>query len=217
MNTEQISEGKLIDITAPVRRGMVHWPGDPEVKIERISDISKGDKANVTVLSMSAHTATHCDAPKHFIENGDDVSHLDLFPFMGPARVIEIRNETEITKEELLGCQIGEHERLLFKTNNSERNWPEEGFMEDYVALSPEAARYLVEKKVLAIGVDYLSVAGRQNGEEVHQLLLGSGVTVIEGLYMPFVTPGSYELVSLPIKIEGSDGSPVRAVLRKIT
>lgn len=205
-----------IDITAPIKNGMVHWPGEPDVEIKKIQDMSKEDKANVTFLSMSAHTATHADAPKHFINSGIDISKINLNAFIGKAKVIHIKDNKTINAKELKTYSIAEGDRLLFKTNNSVKNWPEENFNDDYVYVSVDAANYLVKKKVLTVGIDYLSVAEKGNGEEVHQILLKNNITVIEGLYMPDVNPGDYELISLPIKIDGSDGAPVRAILKKL-
>ncbi|HZW38718.1 MAG TPA: cyclase family protein [Ignavibacteriaceae bacterium] len=210
------NKDKYIDITAPIKNGMVHWPGDPDVEIKKIQDMSKGDKANVTSISMSAHTATHADAPKHFINSGIDISKVDLNAFIGKAKVIHIKDAHIINAQELKSYSIDEGDRLLFRTNNSDKNWSEENFNDDYVYVSVDAANYLVEKKVLTVGVDYLSVAEKGNGEEVHQILLKNNITVIEGLYMPDVNPGEYELISLPLKIDGSDGAPVRAILKKL-
>lgn len=208
--------GQMIDITAYIKNGMVHWPGEPEVAVKRIKSISSGDRANVTSVSMSAHTATHADSPLHFIDDAPDASLLDLTAFLGPARVIEIKNTTAITSGELESFHISAGERILFRTHNSDINWPEASFFQDYVYLSTDAARYLADKHILTAGTDYLSVAGKDNGELVHKILLESGITIIEGLYMPYVSPGEYELICLPMKIYGSDGAPVRAILKPL-
>ncbi|MGE5362670.1 MAG: cyclase family protein [Bacteroidota bacterium] len=208
--------GQMIDITAYIKNGMVHWPGEPEVIVRRFKSISSGDMANVTSVSMSAHTATHADSPLHFINNAPDASLLDLTAFLGPARVIEVKNTTVVTSGELQNFHIDTGERILFRTHNSDRNWPEENFLPDYVYLSTEAARYLADKHIQTVGIDYLSVAGKENGEQVHKILLESGITIIEGLYMPYVSAGKYELISLPMKIHGSDGAPVRAILKPL-
>src|SRR4051794_27283652 len=91
----------FIDISVPVRTGMVHWPGDPEVRIERIRDMKKGEVCNVSFLSMGAHTGTHMDAPLHFIRDGKSLDRLPLEAVIGPARVIEIKDKESIKLAEL--------------------------------------------------------------------------------------------------------------------
>ena len=98
---------------------------------------------------------------------------------------------------------------------NSETDWRFKPFIDNYVYLSSDAARYLVDSGVSCIGVDYLSVAGKENGAEVHQLLLNSDVTIIDGLDLRTIDEGIYEMIALPMKIAGSDGAPARVLLRK--
>lgn len=207
---------KFIDITMPIREGMVHWPGDNDVSFSKVSSIKNGDAYNLTSLSLSAHTSTHMDAPLHFIEEGLPISEIPLDAVIGPAKVIEIKNDKIITDEELKTHDINEGDRILFKTHNSETDWSMKEFTEDYVYLSNEAALYLSEKKVATVGIDYLSVSGMDNGIPVHRTLLGAGIWIIEGLSLGHVQPGNYELICLPLKLIGIDGSPARAVLRTL-
>jgi arylformamidase len=106
--------------------------------------------------------------------------------------------------------------RLLIKTSNS-KFWArgETEFHTDYVGLGPDAAEWLVQRKIELVGVDYLSVAPWKESRPTHQILLSAGVVVVEGLDLSGVTPGSYELICLPLKLVGSDGAPARAVLMK--
>ena len=99
-------------------------------------------------------------------------------------------------------------DRLLFKTQNSEL-WEHDGFVEQFVRIGLPLARRLVEDRVRLVGVDYLSVGN----EAVHELLLGLGVVVVEGLDLLGVEPGPYLFACLPLKLVGSDGAPARAVL----
>jgi len=204
-----------IDVSVPLRTGMASWPGDPPVRIHRVSDIENGDGANLTQINMSAHSGTHMDAPLHFYENGKGIEAVPFSALIGPARVIEITDPETIRAEVLAEQNIQPGERILFKTRNSARNWPDEPFTADFVYLETDAARFLAESGVRIIGVDYLSVAGYgKNEAEVHRALLGAGIWVIEGLYMDAVSPGTYEMICLPIRLAESDGAPVRAVLR---
>jgi arylformamidase len=204
-----------IDVSVPLRTGMVHWPDDPPVSIERVLDIERGDVAIVSRLSMGAHTGTHMDAPLHFFSTGRSIDTMPLTATLGRARVIEIRDPESIKPEELRPYQIQRGERVLFKTRNSARCWQTDDFVEDFVYISQEAARYLAAQQVQTVGIDYLSVGGYfRDGVETHHALLEAGIWIIEGLNLSSVAPGIYELVCLPLKIEGSDGAPARAILR---
>jgi arylformamidase len=210
------SEERLIDISVPLRSGMVHWPDNPPVRIERMLDIEHGDVANVSTLSLGSHTGTHMDSPLHFVRGGEGIDRMPLDATMGRARVIEIQDPTSINPEELVPHGIGRGERILFKTRNSALIWWTQDFIEDFVYISREAARYLAEREVRTVGVDYLSVGGfHKDGVERHQALLGAGIWVIEGLDLSGVEPGEHELICLPLKVEEGDGAPARALLRR--
>ncbi|MBO9700121.1 MAG: cyclase family protein [Sporocytophaga sp.] len=204
------------DLSAPVTNKMVHWPGEPEVSVCKLFDMNKGGPANVTILSMSAHTGTHMDAPLHFIKNGKDISMFPIDMMIGPARIIEIKHDRFIPLEEVQQHEINPNERVIFKTKNSSSDWPKQEFKRDYIYLSLEAAGYLKEKKVSVVGVDYISVGGKDNGKAVHEMLLGNEIWVIEGLYLNGIKPGLYEMICMPVKIKDSDGAPARVIVRKI-
>ncbi|WP_338864455.1 cyclase family protein [Myxococcus stipitatus] len=212
---ETAAEEPWVDISAPLRDGMVHWPDNPAVHITRVMDQQKGDDATVSNLSFGAHTGTHVDAPVHFIQGAGGVDALPFDRLIGTARVLEIRDAWAIRAEELRGHSIQEGERLLFKTANSSRRWPAQGFLPDFVFLSLEGARYLVERKVRTVGIDYLSIGSPGEGAPTHQVLLDAGICIIEGLELSPVSPGTYELVCLPLRIAGGDGAPARAILRR--
>lgn len=206
-----------IDISVRLHNAMAHWPGDPEVRIERTYDMELGDSANLSLISMGSHTATHIDAPLHFIRQGTGIDGMPLDTTVGRARIIEIKDPESIKPGELAGYDIRRGERILFKTRNSAHVWQEDTFKEDFVFISKEAASFLVERKVRVVGVDYLSVGGyKRDGQEIHQTLLGGGVWIIEGLDLSAVSPGWYELICLPLKIERGDGAPARALVRRV-
>jgi arylformamidase len=209
-------EGGWVDVSVPLRSGMVHWPDNPPVRIERMLDIERGDVANVSTISLGSHTGTHMDAPIHFVRGGEGMDRMPLDATMGLARVIEIQDATSIKPDELDPHGIGRGERVLFKTRNSSLACWARDFIEDFVYVSQEAARYLAERGVRTVGVDYLSVGGfYADGVETHQALLGAGIWVIEGLDLSGVEPGEHELICLPLKVEGGDGAPARALLSK--
>jgi arylformamidase len=206
-----------IDISVRLRSGMVHWPDNPPVRIERMLDMKHGDVANVSKISMGSHTGTHMDAPLHFVREGEGIDEMPLTAAMGRARVIEIHDPESVKPDDLYPHGIRRGERILLKTQNSARDWPSTDFIEDFVYVSQEAARYLAAREIQTIGIDYLSVGGfHRDGVETHEALLNAGIWVIEGLALSQVESGEYELICLPMKVERSDGAPARAILRAI-
>jgi arylformamidase len=206
-----------IDISIALASGMVHWPDNPPVQIERMLALDRGDAANVSRLSMGAHTGTHMDAPIHFVPGGVGIDALPFAATIGPARVIAIDDPVAIRPEELLPHTLQAGERVLFKTRNSSRDWARQPFIEDFVYIAQEAARYLAAQQVRTVGVDYLSVGGyARDGAATHGALLTAGIWIIEGLDLSAVAPGAYDLICLPLKIAGCDGAPARALLRPL-
>jgi len=205
-----------IDISVPLRSGMVNWPNDPPVSIERVLDMNRGDKENVSKIHMSSHTGTHLDAPVHYLVEGVSISDLPLDAVMGPARVIEIQDLISIKVSELQRHQLLPGERILFKTANSGRCWKTDAFVEDFVYVSEEAAAYLASVKPKLVGIDYLSVGGfKVDGKKIHEILLQESIWILEGLNLEAVEPGNYDLICLPIKIAGGDGAPARAIITR--
>lgn len=216
-----------IDITVEMRDGMVHWPGDPECKISlfvKLGDPIPGQPGktipcNLTQMSLSAHTGTHMDAPRHFIKDGRTMESMPLEAVVGPCRVIELNHKKAITVEELKPYKLKKGERVLFKTRNSTKSWKmakTSVFDEKFIYIPASTAQYLVDCGIQTVGVDYLSVGGyMKDGVECHQILLGAEVWIIEGLNLAKIEPGKYDLICLPLKILGADGAPARAILKK--
>ena len=204
------------DISVPLRDGMIHWPGDPECHIKRVVSMDEGAVCNLTHLSMSAHTGTHMDAPRHFIADGMTMEQMPLEPVIGRCRVFELLDcGDQITVDDLKKLKIAPRQRVLFKTRNSTRSWAMNEFDKDFVSIRADAAQYLVDQGVVTVGVDYLSIGGfNKDGVETHQIMLGAGIWVIEGLNLAEIESGYYELICLPLKLEGADGAPCRVVLR---
>jgi arylformamidase len=203
-----------IDATVPVRDGMVHWPDNPPVQMVRTADVAKGDPATVSHLSLGVHSGTHVDAPVHFVADGAGVDTLPVEDLIGEARVVEVRDPRSIGVEELRLLRPRAGERLLFKTRNSARCWNVATFVPDYVYLSLDGARFLVECRVRTVGIDYLSIAGMHEGVATHLALLRAGICIIEGLDLSAVEPGAYAMICLPLRLAGADGAPARVMLR---
>jgi arylformamidase len=204
-----------IDVSVPLQHGLVPWPGDPPFQIRRESDVSQGNFCTFSTLAMSAHAGTHVDAPLHFIKNGRTVESMPIDAMLGTARDIPIRNRAIIDAAELRRHRIRRGERVLFKTRNSSRHRQNGKFFEDYVAVSPEAAEYLVSCGVRLVGIDGHSIGPFREGlAETHRILLGAGIWVIEFLDLRRAPAGPCDFICLPLRIFGADGAPARALLR---
>jgi arylformamidase len=201
---------EIIDISVPVRPGMVTYEGDPNVRLERVVSIADGAAANISRLDFGVHTGTHVDAPLHFIDGAPGTETLRLDVLVGEAFVVDATGVAAALDEKVLrGLDVPEPAmRLIFKTRNS-KLWELGAFSHDFVRLSGDGARYLISRGVRLVGIDYLSVGN----EEAHRELLGAGVVPVEGLDLRGVEPGPYELICLPLRLVGSDGAPARAVL----
>jgi len=206
-----------IDISTPVRTGMAVWPGDPPTQVSRVLDLERGDPCTLTRIEMCAHAGTHMDAPAHCLPGGPGMDALPLDVGMGRARVIAIADSAAVTVEELAAQRIRRGERILLKTRNSSRISDFGVFQEDYVSLTPQAARYLAERGPRLLGLDALSAGGPgEDGEAVHRELLGAGIWLLEGLDLSRVQAGPVLLACLPLRLDGAEGAPARAAVRQL-
>jgi len=203
-----------IDVTVPIKNQMVHWPGDPSIELTQTKHLERGDPATVSNLSLGLHTGTHVDAPLHFIAGASGIDELDLNRVLGVARVIEIEDTESVKREALRGHGLRPGERILLKTKNSAECWNSDTFVPSYVYLSLDAARYVVECNISTVGIDYLSIGGGGEGHQTHRVLLERQVCVIEGLWLSGVSAGEYDLICLPLRVQGGDGAPARVLLR---
>lgn len=209
----------IYDVTVPIFNELPTWPGDPAVNLTNWRSLSAGDGASISMLHFGAHTATHVDAPAHFIEGAGKIESLDLEVLIGAAEVIAVPEDVHAIDEEfvLAHCSPGA-ERILFKTRNS-AFWsePELQFHEDFTYLDLKAAETLVQRGMKLVGIDYLSIEKfGSHKHETHLALLSRGVVILEGLDLSDVPPGQYELICLPLRLRSSlgDGAPARVVLR---
>lgn len=204
------------DITLPIEPDMPVWPGDDRVQLFRRQKLEDGDSSNVSFLSLSVHTGTHIDAPIHFLLNGKTVDQIPMDYLIGETQVVEISSGVEQIDVHLLN-QLGiyqEVKRVLFKTDNS-HIWEQDQkqFQEDFIAVEEDAAAWLVEKGIITVGIDYLSIAPYTQSRPTHETLLKAGVLIIEGLDLSDVKPGMWKMFCLPLKLSGSDGAPARVIL----
>jgi arylformamidase len=206
--------GRVYDISLPIEPGLMTWPTSPGFRMRRAMDLAAGDPANVTELKMDVHTGTHVEAPLHFLPEGAALDTLSIERFVGTAVVVEVPGES-VTAAALKAVAIpARTHRLLVKTANSARwaaGWGP--FDPVYVALTQDAARWVVERGVELVGIDHLSVQRYEDDAETHRILMRGGVVILEGLNLAGVQPGEYTLVAAPIRLVGTEAAPVRAVL----
>ena len=206
----------IYDISVPLREDFPVWPGDPPVTVERFLSRANGDATNASCVSCSVHSGTHVDAPRHFFSEGPGVDDLALSVMVGPAYVASVEGVVQITADLLTTLQLPEGvERLILKTDNS-RLWKEQPttFQRGYVALTHDAADWVVERGIKLIGIDYHSIQRFDDTVPyTHERLLGAGVVIVETLNLTGVAPGLYLLACLPVNITGADGAPARAIL----
>jgi arylformamidase len=205
---------RIYDVTRTLQPAMPTWPGEPGPELTPIKQMSAGDPADVSHLSLGVHTGTHVDAPRHFIPGGAGVESLSLSALVGPARVVHIQNGAAIEVDEVSRARLDGVERVLFRTRNSDEPTDTTEFKEDFVHLAPDAAAWLVDHGARLVGVDYLSVESFAAAEPVtHRTLLDAGVVIVEGLDLRVIAAGDYVLSCLPLKLSGADGAPARVVL----
>jgi arylformamidase len=210
---------RFIDISVSLRKDLPVWPSDPQVMLEPASRIANGDGANVTRLGMGTHTGTHVDAPWHFIDDGNTLEVVTPDRLIGPCYVADLTFACDhLTPDVLSRADIPEGtRRLLLKTRNSDlwRSSPAQ-FRETYLGITPDGARWLVDRGFDLVGIDYHSVEPYGANGDTHRTMLGAGQIILETIDLGHVEPGEYQLICLPLRIDGYDGAPCRAVLERL-
>jgi len=207
---------RIYDITVPISAETPIYKGDPGVEISSFKSIAAGSSANVSQISLGVHTATHVDAPNHFIDGAKRVHEIDPQKLVGPCRVIQVPEDVVAIEPEHVGDLSGVC-RVLFKTRNSSYwSTPELGFRIDYSYLTPATAKLLVDKGIVLVGIDYLSIEKSGSpGHPVHITLLEKEVVILEGVDLREVPAGDYGIICMPLKYigGGGDGAPARTML----
>ena len=207
-------KNEWIDITQTISTRIATWPGDTPFEYELTATKEEGGAANVGTIKASLHTGTHADAPFHYVNEGKTLDMLDVNMYIGRAKVVSVLGASEIGREELEGFDLTGVERLLIKTVDT--STPEK-FPERINTLRENIGPFLKEKGIFLIGTDQNSVDAIDSKELLaHHSLFNNDVYILENLVLENVEPGDYDLIALPLKIEGADGSPIRAVLRKV-
>jgi len=205
---------RIFDISVPIRTGGLVYPGNPEIDISLQQAVAKGASANVSTIRFGSHTGTHVDASRHFFDDGQPVDKIPLDRLIGPALLVTFGDEIRsVGASDLRARDLKGHKRILIRTRNSALLSQQE-FVPDYTFLAPDGAQYLVDSGVELVGVDYLSIEQFHSGHHrTHRTLLERSVVIVEGLDLSAPSPGEYNFICLPLRIEGCDGAPARAVL----
>lgn len=202
---------KWIDITQALTNDIAHWPGDRPFKYEVAATKEQTGSANVGKITTSVHIGTHVDAPFHFDNNGETIEQLSIDTYIGKAVVVDVSAYDVITPQVLEKYPLHGVKRLLIRTslpNNPKR------FPENIPLIDPTIAEFLAEKGVILLGVDLPSVDPiTSKSLDTHHALCRHGIHILENIMLDHVSPGEYQLIAIPLKIVGGDGSPVRAVL----
>lgn len=204
----------LYDLSPTIRADTPVYPGDSPFSARFTSSLAAGGAANLSVLTTTPHIGSHVDAPLHTEPRGEGVGELPLDPFLGTCRVVRVPPVPRLEPHHVEGLPLDNPRRLLFRTDSVRDRGR---FPERFSALSPELARLLAERGLLLVGLDTPSVDPPESAAlEAHHALARGGVAILEGLVLDGVAEGVYELIALPLKLAGLDGSPVRAVLRTL-
>jgi arylformamidase len=207
---------RIYDISIPIRTGGLIYPGNPEIDVSLQQAVAQGAGANVSSIRFGSHTGTHADAARHFFDDGQSVDQIPLERLIGPAVLLSFPDDLRaIGAADLEKKNLDGHKRILLRTRNSALLSRKE-FARDYTYLAPDGAQYLVDNGVELVGIDYLSIEQFHSGHHrTHRTLLEMSVVILEGLDLSATPEGAYELICLPLRIEGCDGAPARAVLIK--
>lgn len=204
----------VIDISWPISKATTGYKDRNVVEFEEIKNFTR-DGVRETNITLSSHTGTHVDAPSHFLRDGKTIDQMSLDRFVGPCKVLDMM----LVKEHITRNRLMEHDEeiiegdiVLLKTSNSDKS-PTEKFSPHFVYLEVSGAQYLIEKKIKAVGIDYLGIEHSQTGHPTHENLMHAGVSIIEGLRLGHVKPNPYYLVCLPLYTIGLEAAPARAIL----
>ena len=189
---------KIIDLSAELSNGTKTYPGDPEVKTQKIKDVGRDGYA-LSKITMGLHSGTHVDAPAHYLNGGRTIDEISLGMLIGKARVCDLSSgPKKISEKELKKFRIRRNEIVLLKTRKG--------------VLTADGADFLLQKKIRAVGIDGLSIE-ESGSSVVHKKLLSKNIPIMEGLVLKRVKPGTYQFICLPLKIRGGEAAPARCVL----
>ncbi len=202
---------RLIDITPTVSERLAVWPGDVAYSRSVALDMQTGDNLTLSATRSTVHLGAHTDAPNHYAKDGAGISERPLEAYYGPCQVmrVDIGPGERILPAHLSGPVTAP--RVLFHTGT----YPDpESWNGDFASLSPELVDFLANHGVVLVGIDTPSIDLSDDKVLLsHNAVARHDLAILEGIVLEDVEPGNYTLVALPLKLEGADASPVRAVL----
>jgi len=203
-----------IDISPTISPRLAVWPGDSVVSREVLQDMHAGGHITLSTLRTTVHAGSHADAPSHYLRDGRTIDQQPIELYIGPCQVMHVHVQPgQAVTPAMLPLAITQP-RLLLATNTFR---DPERWTENFAPLSVELIDHLHQHGVRLIGVDTPSVDAFTSRElPVHNRIAHYDMAILEGLVLHHITPGEYDLIALPLKLEGFDGSPVRAVLRPL-
>lgn len=204
----------IYDITRTLSKTSPVWPGDTPFEARQLWSLADGQSVNLFTLTLSPHTSTHADAFYHFVQDGETPAQMPLEPYLGTARVVTVaKADGPLVPDDFAHVDLNGTQRLLVHSPVSaldDTQWPE-----TYPYLSPELVDWLADKGVILIGMDSPSMDALTSTDlPGHHALRRHNIANLEFLSLQDVPDGVYELIALPLKMDGVCGSPVRAVLR---
>jgi arylformamidase len=205
---------RIIDISPSIDSKIAVWPGDTPFQVTWVARMDRGASCNVASVTTTPHVGAHADGPLHFLPEGPAIGDVDLDPYVGRCRVVDVTGVSAVTEDAVFGMDLGGVTRVLFKTGTfpDPRQWNH-----DFAYLDPDFVRRLGKRGVRLVGIDTPSVDPSDSKTlPAHHALVELGMRNLEGLDLSEVEPGDYELIALPLRLAESDSSPVRAVLRTL-
>ncbi|UTW54709.1 arylformamidase [Kordiimonas sp. SCSIO 12610] len=210
-----MSNVRIWDISQRLGGQTPLWPGEPDVVLTRNVTISDDCPVNVGALSFPLHAGTHADAPFHYSMGGSTSDQVELVPYIGPCVVVDVRHAgDQIELEDCDWSCVNGNTRVLFRTYDI---FPKLQWDANFKSISPEVIKRLRELGVKLVGTDAASLDPQDSKTmDAHREILRGDMRILEGLVLDNIAAGQYELIALPIAIEGADASPVRAILREL-
>jgi arylformamidase len=206
---------KIWDISQPLRAGLPVWPGDTAFQARPVWSHGPGSPVHVSAFTASTHAGAHADAPLHYDPAGAAIEAVALDAYLGRCQLIDARGCGSLIELDFVEAAVGSGaRRVLFRTFE---HFPHDQWRSDFTAVHPGAIEALARRGVVLIGVDSPSLDPQESKTmDAHMAVRRADMRVLEGLVLDAPPPGDYELIALPLPLQGLDAAPVRAVLREL-
>jgi len=206
---------RIWDISQPLRPDLPVWLGDTPFELTRTWTIGDDCPVNVARLTLSTHSGSHADAPLHYHADGAASADLALEPYLGPCQVVDLRGAGAVVRPEHVAPFLAvDAPRLLLRTYD---RFPQEAWRDDFTSVAAATIDAIAAAGVVLIGIDAPSLDPQSSKSmDAHHAVRRHDLRILEGLVLDAVPPGRYELIALPLKLDGADAAPVRAVLRSL-